>query len=306
MLTDTRANTRGHLAQIIAVHCWSLGMVLLKPVSDAWSPILVVATQMSVAAVVLWLIRWAMGDIRDVPAGAWRFFIMGAGAPGIAFILNVLGLARTDVVSMAILWGLLPLITPVLGGLLLRERIPPLLFVGAVIGFVATVALVLQRQEAGQGDLIGNLMVFGAVVISSLTQTLGRYLNARARRPLTGATYQLTAAAILIMVASPWLSGGWTLPPTDGKFLAELTVMILVGTVANYILFNFALSRIPVAWIGLYVALVPASGVVFSALYLGAPVGLPELAAVLAIIFGIGLPRIGEIWRGIRGAEPND
>jgi hypothetical protein len=54
------------------------------------------------------------------------------------------------------------------------------------------------------------------------------------------------------------------------------------------------------------VALVPASGVVFSALYLGAPVGLPELAAVLAIIFGIGLPRIGEIWRGIRGAEPND
>jgi drug/metabolite transporter (DMT)-like permease len=282
----------GHAAQLCSVTSWATGLVLLQPLVAVLGFGHLVLIQMGAAALIMWPIVLALGrpvlDLR----GALLRLAFGALTPGCSMLLTAAGARLTDAVSIGVIWGLFPLIVPLLGRALLGERLLAGLYVGAVVAFGGVVALVGYRQSAGEATLVGNLLVFAAVFASALGQVFGRYINRNARQPMVTAALQITGAALVAALAALILAPtlpDLRLPP---RLLAELAWLILVPTVVNLLAYNVALSRLPVGWISLYVSLIPAINALLSWLYLGEAVRPWEAAAIAVIVTGVALPSI--------------
>lgn len=280
----------GHWAAIFAVTFFSSALVVSKALLATVSVWQIFAGQLVVAAVCIWLVILVTGhDARPRGLG-WHMVGLGVLAPGTVNFLNIIGTVRTDGVSVVIIWGLLPLMLPLLGRPVLGEpvRIPVVL--GALLGFAGTVMIVFHRWAEGDGDAIGNALVLAAVLCSCAAQLLSRKVNREMRRPLVVASYQITISA-LIAVAAALLFGGeapWVFG--DAAVSGHILYLGVFGTVVVFVLLNTAMARLAVGRVGLYLGMIPALGTIMAAFLLGESLGWREMLGVAAIFLGVALP----------------
>ena len=203
-----------HLAQIASVTAFSIGIMVQKGLTARYPAADVVALQFVLAALLMWVVCAQLGYLpkrlsQVLPGMAW-----GCLTPGLVFLFASAGAARTDGVSVALIWGLLPLIGPFLGRLLLGERFHWSLPVGASVSFVGLIVLTFDRQANGACDAFGNLLVCAGICSAAAGPIIGRRLNNSGAPWFRMATLQITGASV-IALAEAVLDGVWTEPSSD-------------------------------------------------------------------------------------------
>lgn len=299
MLTPVTARTIvfAHFAQLGSVIIMSVGFMVQKSLVREFAAPTILLWQFLGACAVMWLICIARHYYRPVSRRFGLVLLWGGMAPGLVMIFSIYGGARTDAVSLAVMWGLLPLLVPLLGLLMLSERAHWTLGLGAAIGFAGLVTLTLSREAAGAGSLYGNALVLLAVLCASFSQIAGRRMNRGAIPWFQVATLQVTGALVAIFVLA--LATGTLVPlplalPLQGVAMAYL---VLAMTVLNYALFNYALRHLPVAWVSIYVALNPVIGTLAAIVILDAKPRPLDWTGMAIIIGGVVLPHVHSLFR---------
>lgn len=306
-MTERSGETRlpapfGHLAAVVAVTFFASNLVVAKALLGTLTVWQVFAGQLVIAVVFVWpVLLVTRQDVRPRGFGT-RLFGLGVLAPGMVNLLNIAGTARTDGMSVVIIWGLLPLALPLLGRMVLGEPVHTPVVLGALLGFAGTILIVYHRQVEGDGDALGNVLVLGAVFCSCAVQLLSRRINRDMRRPLTAAGYQITVSAVVALAAAAYFGAGVPRTGAGPVVLGQIVYLGIFGTVAVFFLLNTALARLAVGRVGLYLAMIPALGTVMAALFLAEPMGWREALGILAIFMGAALPALAA--RGRRWAGP--
>lgn len=238
----------------------------------------------------MWIVCFARQQLPPFNQRFVKTLLWGFMAPGLVMILSIYGGARTGGVSLALMWGLLPLLASALGFLILRENAHWTLAVGGIIGFGGLVIVSLSREAAGVGDMIGNGLILLAVFCASFSQVVGRRMNSGDIPWFQVATLQVTGALIAVFclaLATSTVSLIAFGSPQQGFAMAYL---VLGMTVLNYAIFNFALRHLQVAWVSIYVALNPVLGSLASIVILGDVPRLIDWVGMSVIISGVMLP----------------
>jgi drug/metabolite transporter (DMT)-like permease len=89
----------------------------------------------------------------------------------------------TSPVSGSVFWGLTPLIVPLLGRVVLGERIEVVVLIAAAIAFAGTLTLVWGQSHHGGGSVLGDLFVTSGVLASAVNALLARPQRAGRRQP---------------------------------------------------------------------------------------------------------------------------
>ncbi len=290
----------GHLAQIASVAAFSIGIMVQKDLTTRYPPADILMLQFAASAMLMWIICAVLGYLPKRLSEVVPGFLWGILAPGIVFLLSSTGASRTDGVSVALIWGIMPLIGPILARLLLGERFHWSLPIGAMIAFSGLIVLTLDRQAIGLGDPIGNLLVLAAVLSAASGQIIGRRLNTRGTPWFRLATLQVTGGLFFTAIFSS-LDGSWTIPTAkDSAAFISLAYLVLGMTMVAFIGYNLALSRIQVTWIAFYSSLNPAIGTVAAVILLGALVRPLDIAGIAIIVGGVAVPYM---WRIIQGRK---
>jgi len=285
----------GHLAQITAVTVLSIGIIVQKHLAIRFPPADIVFVQFAVSAVIMWAACWVLGLLPKrmsevVPGILWGFLM-----PGSVFLFTSAGAARTDGVSTALIWGLLPLLGPILARLILGERIHWSLPFGAVITFAGLIVLTFNRQAIGTGDPLGNLLVLIGVLSAAGGQIIGRILNTGTAPWFRLATLQVTGGTMVAFVVAG-IDGAWTVPPiADTEAMLALAYLVIGMTIINFVGLNLALSRIQVAWVALYNSIGPAIGTLTAVILLSSLVRPFDIAGIAIIVAGVATPHLMRI-----------
>lgn len=302
MPNDTGGNARelpGHLAQIVAAFIWSAGVIVQKGLMADASVGSVLILQFAPSAAIFWLCLLAMGKAPRLAWSLLPIFAWGAVAPGFVLLLSAAGAAQSDGVTVAVMWGLVPILGPVLAHFILKEPLHPGIVIGGVISFAALIWMVLARSSGpSEQTLVGFLLLLVSVTLSAGTHTVGRKLNSGAYPWYQIAAVQVTGAAFTAVLAT--LIGGWS-PPDLGAppvILSALYLSLLMSTL-NFSLYNFALSRVAAVWVSFYLALGPVVGTLAAALLLGEQLDAGDAIAIGVIIAATALPHV---WRWRQGA----
>lgn len=297
----------GLAASLLSVVIWQAGLILQKVLAPATNAGSLMLVQVGCAAILMWAVLAARRKLPPLRLHTGLNVAWGMLAPGLVLGFSIAGAARTDGVSIALIWGFLPVLGPLLARLILREPLHWTFPAGGLIGLGGLALMLSDRAAAGSADWIGNGLVLAGVICSSLSSVIARFMNRGRDTWFQAATLQLSGGALAGIAIV--LATGWDPPPlSGGADLLALGYLILFMTLINYVAFNFALSRLAVSWVGLTSATAPVAGVAMAWLLSGATVSVLDLAATGIIIAGVALPylwRLAASKRGERGIRPD-
>lgn len=292
-MSITRPDGAGVVASLLTVLVWQSGLVVQKGLTTQTNAGSLMVVQIGCACVVMWAVLLARSGPPPCQRQTGLNLLWGMMAPGLVLGFGIAGAARTDAISMALLWGLFPLLGPLLARLILREPLHWTFPLGALLGLGGLSVMLAGRAASGSTDWTGNALIMAAVLCSSLSSVLARYLNRGRDTWFQAATLQLSGSLLtgIIIVALT----GWHPPAlAEAGTVTSLAYLVVFMTIINYLAFNFSLSRLPVAWAGLISSVAPVVGVFMAWLLLEATVGWRDLLATGVIIAGVALPNL---WR---------
>lgn len=214
----------------------------------------------------------------------------GAVGFGAVMLLQNAGIARTSVSHAAIIVGAVPVIVAVISAGARRGRPGALAWVGYAVSLLGIV--LVARGTGGGATALGDLLVFGSVVLSAVFIALQPTVL-QGRDPAAVTAAQFAAGAVVALPVSVAQSGLPTTPGAPGPVLA-FVALVLVGTVLPFWLFAHGQARIRADVAGAFVNLEPLVGAAVGWMAFGDPFGPWQLIGVAAVIGGIllsALPR---------------
>jgi drug/metabolite transporter (DMT)-like permease len=159
------------------------------------------------------------------------------------------------------------------------------------IGLAAIGVLAITARPGAGGNLLGNALIFAAVVCEGLFILL----NKRLRTDI--APLALSSVMTGIGLATAAVAAGfetpWNMVMTAGAIWAVI-YYALVPTVGGFLLWYAGSSRVSGSEASLFTALAPVSAVLLAALLLNESVGSVQLfgiGCVLAAVFATGYVR---------------
>jgi drug/metabolite transporter (DMT)-like permease len=178
----------------------------------------------------------------------------------------------TSPVNGSVFWSLTPLLMPLLGYLVLGERLEMAVLAAAAMAFAATMLLVWGQNEHGGGSWLGDLCVAGGVIASAVNALLARRTAQAGANPLVTSCWQLNVRCHVDSATDGVLfrrRARTSSTPAGRRYISLIYLGLVVSAGGVYILSNYALRHLPVGRVGLFSCLVGPVGTAMAALLLG-------------------------------------
>ena len=222
-MTAARSRQVATLLLVAVTAIWGSTFFLIRDVVQQLSPTDFLAVRFTIAAVAMMAVFW-----RPMLALNRRELTVGVGLGAlyaVAQILQTVGLAHTEASRSGFITGTYVVLTPILAGILLRERIPRSTWVAVLMATAGLAMLSLNGFGIGFGETVTLL---AAVVYALHIIGLGRYSSPTTAAGLS--TLQMVVIAVVSLVAAT--PGGIELPQGGHAWASVLYMALMAGAVA--------------------------------------------------------------------------
>lgn len=270
-----------------------------KLVAASMPVMLASAMRFAIAApILLAMLLWREGRITwPNRTDCLTLFLQALTGVFLFSVFLLFGLKTSGAVEAGLITGTLPAVTALLAVVLLRERPKAWQWVG--IGFAVLGAALLHVDDAiqstgvqmgGSGaaaDAQGMLLVLGAVVCEGLFVVLGKRTQGR----VSALTIATAMSVLGFLMFLPFA----VVEATDYRFASmrwqDVAVVLYFGVVVSvgaFWLFYAGLAHTSAAMAGVFIAFLPLSAVILSALVLGEAPTPMHFVAGACVLLGIG------------------
>jgi len=208
-------------------------------------------------------------------------------------VFLLLGLQETSAVAAGILTSTIPAMTALCAALILRERIGGGSLAAIALAVLGILSLNLQSggetAAASSGDsVLGNALVFGAVVSEGLYGVFARRLGGRVA-PLT-LTFLANLLSAVLMGPAAWATVGSFDPAAVPMGIwALFLVSGLTSGLAAVVLWMRGIVHVPASRAGLFTGMIPAAGVLAAVAFLGESFTAGHAVGLACVLVGIAL-----------------
>lgn len=275
----------------VVVSLWGLNVVMVKYLSTL-PPLYVSSLRMTIAALCFLPILVMYRKQMRLPKVDWAL-IAGVGASSIALhqITMAIGVQYTTAGNGSLILGLNPLATALLAMLFLGEGMSWRKAMGIGIGFSGVLLVVLSQHGGIHLNGIGDAIMFfsmlmyvtGGLLIRKLVMRGIPVLLITALAQMFGSAF-LWSAALMVQPTSYYGAieiGGfqWFVIFFSAVFSSTL------GTVG----WNYGIRQLGASRTSVFLNGMPLASLLFAALFLGEPLQLVHLLALLMIVTGVYL-----------------
>lgn len=267
---------------------WSSGYISGPAGVEAVAPISLLALRFVLAtALLLSLARWRRGPLRMDRATVVRVCLVGLTMNAAQFSSMYLAFAEGLQATLgALLHSLSPVLTVVLAGVLLGERVRRVQVVGLAVG-VAGVVVVLGPDVEEAGGALGVTLALLSMLALSLG-TMGQRWIPPTTDPWWSATLQFAVSVPPLLVLGLLLEG--TSPFRDvGQGLAALVYLAVVNSIVGLLLLGALVRRAGAGASSSLFFLMPPVTAVMAWLVLGDTLDLRELVGLAVAVTGVAV-----------------
>lgn len=266
---------------------WGASFLFIKIGVTGMPPDALVATRLTIAALVLLGVARASGE--RLPRGwkIWRDFAV-TGVVGLAIPFSLITWGEQEISSgmASILNGTTPLFTALIAYFWMRgERFSPLKLFGLVLGFVGVVVAVGLENLTIGNNLLSHLAVMGAAFCYGVSGIYTRraFAGIPARTVAVG---QFVCAAVALLPVALLRHGLPTQLPPAGP-LGAVVALALFCTAVAYILYYWLIEHIGATRTSMVTYMVTPLALIYGAAILREPVYLNTIAGLLLVVLGI-------------------
>lgn len=268
-----------YLMATLAAVFWGANFNLARPVLAEMSPYIAGASRYVLAAAVMVLIVWIKKDM--IPLRHWKAYVT-LGVVGV-FGFNLfffLGMETSSAINGALIMGLNPLLTAIIGYLILGDRPTTRQLIAFPIG-IAGVAIVVLGAGAQLTVSIGDVYILIANFNWALYNVLVKKSMPKQVSGIASTAGIMTVGAAALSLAA-WMHGDSVVVPSMGAG-AALLMMSLGGGVLAYLFWNASIARLGPSKAAIFLNLVPVTTMVIAAFAHMPPTHAQLFGAVLVI-----------------------
>lgn len=248
------------------------------------NPYLLVFLRFVAASIGVILVSVTLGLTRDVALELRRKVIWALGTIyALGFLIQYVGQDMTNAADATLLSNLAPALTPIVAYLLIREKLPRLKAVGAVLGFMGLVLVGAPKVQLG--SVFGDLLLFG----TSLSYAFLIVILKKLKVDSTASSFAIIITVMVYLLPTAFLPGGLSVSTINLPSLAWLAVFYMgipCGTAAIALYFKGlgSLSPTESATLLLVQLLV---GLALATVLLNEKLGVAELAGASLILVAV-------------------
>lgn len=266
------------MATLAAVF-WGANFNLARPVLAEMSPYIAGASRYVLAAAVMLLIVWVKHEL--IPLRHWKAYLT-LGVVGV-FGFNLfffLGMETSSAINGALIMGLNPLLTAIIGYLMLGDKPSHRQLIAFPIG-IAGVAIVVLGAGARLTVSIGDVYILIANFNWALYNVLVKKMMPKQVSGIANTASIMSVGAAALSIAA-WMHGDSVVLPTMDAG-AALLMMSLGGGVLAYLFWNASISHLGPSKAAIFLNLVPVTTMVIAAFAHMPPTHAQLFGAVLVI-----------------------
>ena len=282
---------------------WSGNWIVARAVRDDVAP--GIATVGRLLIVIVILLPFCFSNLKQklflMHRKDWQVLAgLGFTGGGVHLALQWLGLHYTTAASGILYLSTTPIFILLLAALL-GESVRSRQWLGVAISFCGVFLIATQGDVKRLSFNVGDLLA-----LASMAMWAGYTVLLRVRRdPLSIIELLVMVCAFGMVFMLPWI--GFELLLEKKILLTEKGVeAILYSAIASLLIayagWSYVVSRIGAARAGVTLHLMPAFGIVLSALFLGEYPGWYHFAGIALILAGVVLAASGSTWRRDRAA----
>ena len=282
-----RGATLATVALVLVTAIWGSTFFLIKDVVQCVAVADFLAVRFLVAALAM-VVLFAR-PLRRLPRRQWLQGLALGAIYGVAQLLQTTGQIYASASVSGFVTGMYVVFTPLLGTVLLRQRMPSITWVAVLLATGGLALLSLQGFSVNRGVV---LVLLSAVLYGLHIVGLGQW--SRPGDAFALSTVQMLAIAVVCLLAT--LPHGPRLPP-DGKVWFALLYMALAAGAGAMLVQTWAQSHMPATRAAIVMTLEPVFAAAFAVAFGGESLGWRMLvggALVLAAMYLVELaPRRG-------------
>ncbi len=270
---------------VICYALWGGGMIAMKYAFESFAVLHVVFARVAFAAL-FYLALFPKWRHMPYQKGDWKYLaLLVMFEPCLFFLCETFSMKYTTASQGGVIAACFPLCTAVAAWLFLKEKLTRrtvLAIVLAVLG-VAGSSYFAEGDARASNPLLGNLLMFGAVLSSSGYAVCVRFISRRYSFLSISAVQAIGGAVVFFpfLLSAP-MPQSVTLPALGGLLYMGIGVGI-----AAYLLLNLSLKHLEAGIVSLFGNLIPVFTLVFAWLILGERLNVPQVACVGLALVGV-------------------
>ena len=275
-------------APAVFVMLWSTGFIVARYGTDDAGPLTFLAVRVAIAAAVLFGLS---ALFREAPISGRDKLVQMLSGTGIhalylggVFVAIDLGLPSG---VSALIAALHPVVTTVLGRLLLGESLSRRRVAGVLLGFCGVIVVVIERGGATDQVRASALVAMGIAVAGMSAGTLLQRRNATATPLLAGTAWQYTSSAVVFAVPAVWIEG-WDFTATR-QSLSALAWAVGVLSLAAILIMLWLLKHQAASQVSSLFFLTPALSTVQGAVLFQERLGILSVIGLAVAVAGVWL-----------------
>lgn len=281
---------RAYVELSVAMVFVGSSVVVSKVITTTFPVFLAAALRFAIASAILFplLLKAAHGVPSLSKKDACVLFLQAFAGNFLFTILLLYGLKLTSAAESGIILGTVPVVIGLISFLVLREL---LTWNKGIALFIATVGVgaissIGTAPSAGHetNSLLGNVLVFGAVIGEALWTILGKAVSGRVK-PLTIASFTSCFGLILFSPFAVYQASGFNFASVTPLDWAA----VMYYGLGAYILWYQGVSKVPVSTAGVFTGIQPVSAVALSAILLKEPMVWSYWVGIVSVLWAIVL-----------------
>ncbi len=280
----------------------AIGLLLICCIFWGWQQALVKATLPLIPPVMQVSVRFVLGTLvlmlwcrfRKIDLwgadGTLAAGLLVGGLFALEFTCLYIGLVHTSASRLTVFLYTAPFVVAlVLPRFVASEKLKPVQWLGLGCAFVAVVFAMMDNFAGG--SWLGDGLALAAGFFWGLTTVVIRATKLGGIRAEKLLFYQLAISSLILLALSPMLGESWsdTLPRMNAFAWSSLIVQAVIGAFASYLTWMWLLGHYPATKLSSFVFLTPVFALVFAAIWLGEPITVRLVAALVLVGVGIVL-----------------
>ncbi len=282
-------------ALVIAMMVWASSFIALKSAIGPMGPMSVIFGRMFFASLCFVYFIKQFSKLHFTKEDIKYIAVMTLFEPCMYFIFEAKALQNTSAAQAGMITSMMPLITAVAAGIILKEVITKKLVIGAILAVIGAIWLSISASSETNAvnPLLGNTLEFLAMVCGAGYAISSRHLSSKFS-PLFLTAIQAFVGAIFFLPFAIWEYNSIGMHITVNAALWTIYLGVVV-TLGGYGMFNFALGRMEAGKASVYINLIPVFTVILAFLILGEKLKFFQIIASIIILSGVFISQMPTI-----------
>lgn len=279
-----------HLFTLFAMLIWGISYIWSKQVFVFLQPATTVWFRLIVSVPFLAIIIKLRGKSFRFQKAHWPLLLgVSFFNPFLYFIGESFGLNLVSPTLSAVIIATIPVFTPILAFIFLRERIKAINILGLFISFAGILIMLIDRETGITAPLTGLMFLFLAVFSAIIYGVLLKKLT-KSYGPIQIVFIQnLIGIFYFIPVVFGLEHGGFDLLDFNASWLVPLVLLGVFASSLAFVMFTYGVEKLGIAYANSYTNTIPVFTAFFSFMLWGESLTFDKMLGILLVIAGVFL-----------------